>query len=76
MAFTYSDFALTSAGVTRYPDIEAQIANMDDSSEIETFIEFIGASRNGGAAITTTINTAAEYASLMASWHGYKNIKK
>lgn len=76
MAFIYNSTALTNAGVVRDAEIEAQIAILADSSEIETFIEYIGANRGGGAAITTAINTAAEYASLLASWHGYRNLKK
>jgi hypothetical protein len=76
MAFTYNDSALTDAGVTRDAEVEEQIAILDDDTEIETFIELIGATRGGGAAISTEINTAAEYASLLASWHGYRNLKK
>ena len=76
MAFEYDSAALATAGVVREPEIEAQIAILDNSSAIETFIEYIGANRGGGAAITTTIDTAEEYASLLASWHGYRNLKK
>ena len=76
MAFIYNTNNLIAAGVTRESEIEAQIALMDVDAEIDAFIEFIGANRDGGAAITTEINTAEEYASLLASWHGYRNIKK
>lgn len=77
MAFTYNNTELTSAGVTRYPEVEAQIALMDDDAEIETFIEFISANRFGdGVAITSEIDTAAEYNALIAAWGGYRNIKK
>ena len=73
MAFTYG----TLSGVTRYPEVEAQIADMDDSAAIESFIEFISANRFGdGVAITTTIDTAAKYNALIAAWGGYRNIKK
>ena len=79
MAFTYNNTDLANAGVVRESEIEAQIALLDageSTSTIEEFIEYIGANRGGGAAITTEINTAAEYASLLASWHGYRNLKK
>lgn len=75
MAFTYTSGDLTSAGVTRYSSIEDQIAILADSAEIETMIETIGAGP-GGAAITSDINTAAEYSSLLSSWAGYRKFKK
>lgn len=77
MAFTYNNTALSSAGVTRYPEVEAQIAELDNSTAIESFIEFIAANRFGnGTAITTTIDTAAKYDALISAWGGYRNIKK
>ena len=81
MAFTYNNDELTLAGVTRYPEVEAQLAEMDDTNgtntDIEAFLEYIAANRYGtGTAITTEINTAAEYNALIAAWGGYRNIKK
>lgn len=75
MAFAYTSSDLTSAGVTRNSIIESQIAILDDSASIETLMETIGAGP-GGAAITSDINTAAEYSSLLSAWAGYRKFKK